>query len=452
MLLVAGEPLAGFRCPSEVVFPELVSPKATLSAWTTRTPCTVRPTPQLCFLQSAVLGRQSWRSVAPRNIDTSPRHRAIPSSRRICRQACVTASFLGSDAAAPSQPPPSQHSCAASSNSPSTTPSSPLAQPFVGTESHEQKPSSLDRARGVLLHVTSALRVLWSFSRPHTVYGSIASITSMTLIAARVVGLTTVLTSLLTALPSAVLINVYIVGLNQLYDIEIDSINKPYLPLAAGRLSIAQARGIVLASLAAGLSFCFVPGATPALRTVLVGSAVLGTVYSLPPIRLKRFALLASFCILSVRGMLINSCFFMHATATRSLRFAKLPPLILFSCALFMIFGIVIALLKDVPDIRGDTYFNVRTFTVRLGAVFVFKFCQTLLSLMYTVAALVMWKLTPSRLFATVSVLAHLAICAILLVLGKKVDPTCSKNVYKYYMNVWKAFYLEYALLPMACL
>ena len=32
--------------------------------------------------------------------------------------------------------------------------------------------------------------------------------------------------------------NVCIVGINQLYDVEIDRVNKPYLPLASGELSM----------------------------------------------------------------------------------------------------------------------------------------------------------------------------------------------------------------------
>ncbi len=52
-------------------------------------------------------------------------------------------------------------------------------------------------------------------------------------------------TALLQALVPALLMNVCIVGLNQLYDVEIDRVNKPYLPLASGELSEAQGRRIV---------------------------------------------------------------------------------------------------------------------------------------------------------------------------------------------------------------
>ena len=43
------------------------------------------------------------------------------------------------------------------------------------------------------------------------------------------------------------LANLYIVGINQLSDIEIDKVNKPYLPLASGELSVKT--GILLTSL-----------------------------------------------------------------------------------------------------------------------------------------------------------------------------------------------------------
>jgi UbiA prenyltransferase family len=52
-------------------------------------------------------------------------------------------------------------------------------------------------------------------------------------------------TALLQALGPALLMNICIVGLNQLYDVEIDRVNKPYLPLASGELSEQQGRWIV---------------------------------------------------------------------------------------------------------------------------------------------------------------------------------------------------------------
>jgi hypothetical protein len=48
------------------------------------------------------------------------------------------------------------------------------------------------------------------------------------------------LTGLAQALVPALLMNVAIVGINQIYDVDIDKVNKPYLPLASGELSMTQ--------------------------------------------------------------------------------------------------------------------------------------------------------------------------------------------------------------------
>merc|ERR1719506_2960125 len=48
--------------------------------------------------------------------------------------------------------------------------------------------------------------------------------------------------------------NLFIVGINQIYDVEIDEVNKPFLPVAAGRISPRVAWALVLAAGAGGLA------------------------------------------------------------------------------------------------------------------------------------------------------------------------------------------------------
>ena len=161
------------------------------------------------------------------------------------------------------------------------------------------------------------LGVLWRFSRPHTMIGSALCIPALTLYAMPVGTLltTSAVMGALYALPAALLMNLYITGLNQLLDIDIDKVNKPMLPLAAGELTPLAGSVIVGASLggALALGWWHPVFSTPALRATLLGSALLGTLYSAPPVRLKRFPLLASVCIMAVRGALINWGFFTHA-------------------------------------------------------------------------------------------------------------------------------------------
>ena len=88
----------------------------------------------------------------------------------------------------------------------------------------------------------------------------------------------------------------------QLSDIDIDRVNKPYLPLAAGDFSVGVGLAIVLATGAASLAIGAAAGSPPLLAT-LGGSLALGIVYSadLPFLRWKRSPVLAAACILAVR-------------------------------------------------------------------------------------------------------------------------------------------------------
>jgi 4-hydroxybenzoate polyprenyltransferase len=60
------------------------------------------------------------------------------------------------------------------------------------------------------------------------------------------------------AMASSLFMNVYITGLNQVTDVTIDEINKPYLPLAYGKLKMHEAVFICILSLFASLfiGFC----------------------------------------------------------------------------------------------------------------------------------------------------------------------------------------------------
>jgi homogentisate phytyltransferase/homogentisate geranylgeranyltransferase len=136
--------------------------------------------------------------------------------------------------------------------------------------------------------IVETTNTIWNFSRPHTVIGSILSIISLFTFATpplHWIQRDFLKAILLTIIPST-LINVYITGLNQITDVDIDKINKPYLPIASGQLSKSNAILIVLLSLFIG-SYMGLNQTWP-LQMALYGSIILGTIYSLPPFRLKR--------------------------------------------------------------------------------------------------------------------------------------------------------------------
>ena len=130
---------------------------------------------------------------------------------------------------------------------------------------------------------SSYLSPLWAFSRPHTIKGTALSITSISLAAISSYQWATpaFLSALVVALFTSLLMNVYIVGINQIFDVAIDVINKPYLPLASGEFTRGTAWLIVLVSCAMSL-ICGVilPGTSSYLMATLVSSFILGAIFS----------------------------------------------------------------------------------------------------------------------------------------------------------------------------
>ena len=103
------------------------------------------------------------------------------------------------------------------------------------------------------------LDAVYRFSRPHTIRGTLLA--CFTGVGRALVESPSFLPLIPALLPKAMLGvlalllgNLFIVGINQIYDVEIDQINKPFLPVAAGRISPKLAWALVVGSGAAGLA------------------------------------------------------------------------------------------------------------------------------------------------------------------------------------------------------
>lgn len=280
--------------------------------------------------------------------------------------------------------------------------------------------------------------------------GTAVSVTSVSALALGPGQLTaTALHAFLQALSSALLMNVCIVGINQLYDVEIDRINKPYLPLAAGDFSSATGWAIVCATGAVSLAIGAASASQPLLAT-LGGSLLLGIVYStdLPLLRWKRSPVLAAACILAVRAVLVQLGFFFHMQQALGLAAPLITRPIAFATGFMLLFSVVIALFKDIPDIAGDRQGGVSTLSVRLGPKRVFWTCICILEAAYVgaIAVGLQSNLLWSRVATTA---AHVALGALLLRRARRTDLTSPKDISKCYMFSWGLFYAEYLLLPL---
>jgi len=173
---------------------------------------------------------------------------------------------------------------------------------------------------------------------------------------------------LLGALMAAAL-NVASNSINQIYDLEIDRINKPTRPLPAGELSLGTAWGVTAAAYAAALLLAWViqpAHADPATRArhetfwVVLAGALATYIYSAPPLRTKRFTFLSNLTIALPRGALLIIAGW---SASKSI----LAPEPWFIAAVFGVYILGAATTKDFADIEGDRRGGCRTLPVRLG-------------------------------------------------------------------------------------
>jgi homogentisate phytyltransferase / homogentisate geranylgeranyltransferase len=300
----------------------------------------------------------------------------------------------------------------------------------------------------------SFLSSLWQFSRPHTIIGTTLSVIALYLIAIATnnIPINTILSAnhlqlIFAAWLACICGNIYIVGLNQLYDIEIDRVNKPHLPLASGEFSVQQGKWII--GITGILSIAIAVICSPWLLATVVISIILGTAYSAPPIRLKRFSLMAAFCILAVRGFVVNVGLFTYfnQSLTQVLSF---PPIVWIITLFILVFTIAIAIFKDVPDMAGDQKFQIQTFTISWGKPAILNITRWVISIAYlSMMAAGVWLLPAVNTAFLVGF--HGVLLGLLWWRSQDVDLEDQQAIASFYQFIWKLFFLEYLLFPLAC-
>ena len=237
---------------------------------------------------------------------------------------------------------------------------------------------------------------------------------------------------------ACLLCNIFITGLNQIVDLDLDKINKPQLPLASGELSMQNGKIIVYSS---GIISIFTAWLIqPFLGYLITSIAIIGALYSLPPIQFKKYHIWAASAIAIVRGPLINAGISIHfATLLYGwplIQMNWLLPLVLFVTA----FSLGIAWFKDIPDTLGDEKFGFKTLPLVWGKTSAFLSGVVLVSGAYLFMA---WQM-PNFL----AKIAHLIAMIIFIGCAIKVDLDNPASVKSFYMFYWGLFFLEYAMLP----
>ena len=297
-----------------------------------------------------------------------------------------------------------------------------------------------------IFRIIKSKKHYWEFTRPHTMLG-----TSITVIAIFLITINNFMsisikdvTIVIFTLLSSLLANIFIVGINQIYDVEIDQINKPYLPIASGNLSISHAKYCVYIS----CIFSIIISGLVSLYLILVVilGMVIGTFYSIPQTRFKSNPFLAALSISFVRGVLGNIGLYLSYKSVISGRRQNVDSIILFLTIFILIYALVIAIFKDIPDIAGDKKFNILTFSVRLGSKRMFLISIILVFSNYIFAIISGFLISEGwNQFLDVSL--HIIIALAFLYLSQKTYCDQKQNFNKYYKKIRSFIYLEYILI-----
>ncbi|KAF4376137.1 hypothetical protein G4B88_004941 [Cannabis sativa] len=231
--------------------------------------------------------------------------------------------------------------------------------------------------------------------------------------------------------------------INQIYDLHIDRINKPDLPLASGEISVNTAWIMSIIVALFGLIITIKMKGGPLYIFGYCFGIFGGTVYSVPPFRWKQNPSTA-FLLNFLAHIITNFTFYHASRAALGLPF-ELRPSFTFLLAFIKSMGAALALIKDASDVEGDTKFGISTLASKYGSRNLTLFCSGIVLLSY-VAAILAGIIWPQAFKSNVMLLSH-AILAFWLILQTRdfaltnYDPEAGRRFYEF---MWKLYYAEY--------
>ena len=166
----------------------------------------------------------------------------------------------------------------------------------------------------------------------------------------------------LVGLTMAAVLNAASNALNQIYDLEIDRVNKPGRPLPSGRMSLSTAWTFTLITYAVALVLAWFvePGGRHECFWIVVVAAIITVLYSAPPFRTKRLGIWANVTIAIPRGVLLKVAGWSAVKTVMAVE----P---WFIGAIFGLFLLGASTTKDFADMEGDARGGCRTLPIIYG-------------------------------------------------------------------------------------
>ncbi|KAL5778515.1 hypothetical protein ACOSQ2_009252 [Xanthoceras sorbifolium] len=303
----------------------------------------------------------------------------------------------------------------------------------------------------ILNKPSNFLDACWSFMRPFSLYGNVVVSASLVTRSWLLENPSLITSSLLLkasyGLLALIFVNGYVSGINQIYDVNIDKINKPYLPIAAGQLSVKFAWSLVIFYAVTGV---LIVGLNGGLFLACLYSLVLflGTAYSVPPFRLKRFAFGTMLTFASVRGFLLHFIVSYASSAGLGLIFQWTAPLV-FITIKASFFALVMSFVKDLSDVDGDRKYTVSTLAVKFGVRNIAFLGSGILLVKYIVGVLAATYM-PQAFNRNVMIPAQIILASCLIFQAWVLEKTnyTKEASGKFYGFIWNLMNAEYLIYP----
>jgi 4-hydroxybenzoate polyprenyltransferase len=147
-------------------------------------------------------------------------------------------------------------------------------------------------------------------------------------------------------------------GINQVYDLELDIINKPKRMIPSGRMTLVEATWVSIALYVIALLFALAVNVQCFVIAAIAG--VLTVVYSVPPLRTKRWGWAANLTIAVPRGLLLKVCGWSTAKSIWHTESWYIG-------AIFGLFLLGASTTKDFADMEGDKVGGCETLPIKYG-------------------------------------------------------------------------------------
>ena len=221
--------------------------------------------------------------------------------------------------------------------------------------------------------------------------------------------------------------------------------NKPFLPIAAKLLTKERAWQLIITCILTGITIVKTKF-SPLIFALYCVGIVFGTIYSIPPLHLKRFPILAGLTIAIVRGFLLNFGVYYAVREALNIPFIW-NPVVGFISGFMTVFASVIAITKDLPDVEGDKKYNIDTFAGKYGVKAVANIASYALGLAY-ITAITLGVVGKSSFKPLPMIGGHSALLAYFIYHYSLLEGDNMSSVKKFYKIIWNLFYMEYCLYP----